>query len=119
MSYLKQARYRIFPNIKDWTTDHNDLRTKHPNKMRWIEWFWFHPSAFKLMKYGIPIIGITHFGVAAFILLKLKIIWVMIMCIIFCIMCFVALLKAIKDLKISGDMNFYDLHLRDYEVYIK
>jgi len=117
MKYLKEARYRIFPEITDWTEEYNDLRAKHPNDMRYIEWFWFHPSAFKLMKYGIPIIGFTHFLGAGLILqFKFDLRILTVLCYLICLWCIYQFYKAYTELKLAPDMNFYDLYLRDYEV---
>lgn len=117
MQYLKEKRHSIFPNIKDWTADHNNLRQMHPNDMRWIEWFWFHPSAFKLMKYGIPIIGFIHFLIAGIILqFKFDLRSLGFISYLFCMWCFYQYYKAYTELKIAPDMNFYDLYLRDYGV---
>ena len=115
--YLKTARYRIFPQVKDWTADNNDLRSMKVKDMRWIEWFWFHPSAFKLMKLGIPIIGMIHFSVASVLCFWFAE-WIIIGIIMsfMSLWCLWTLIKSNKELKIARDMNFYDLYLRDYEV---
>lgn len=109
----------IFPTV-DWDSDiYGNLyiamiRTSVGVKeLSHKEWFWFHPSAFRLIFIGAPVIGLM-------ILLTLLIIDITIWdskvaFVVICILLIVNLwifFKKVRQYRCLGDTNFYDIFLK-------
>jgi hypothetical protein len=63
---FKEPREKLFPWIKDFTDPQDELRYETNIKdMDYSTWFWFHPSAYKVITLGTPIM----FGVLDLMLL--------------------------------------------------
>lgn len=61
--YFKKNKHHYFPNIKDWTQPQDQWRYEtNVSKLNFWQWFFCHPSAYKLMYYGIPITAAVNFG---------------------------------------------------------
>ena len=61
-AYFLKNRESLFPDIKDFSQDFMKLRLeKNVNKLKWGEWFWFHPSAFKIIWYGSLVLPMVLF----------------------------------------------------------
>ena len=110
----EKTKKQMFPEIVDWTESHDDLRFKNPNKMSYKEWFWFHHTAYKLIAYGMNVIAIVMFG---FLMLYLIFIGLWIVGLLPGIVLVSNILSFIKKLrKNPKNMNFYDLHMREYKI---
>ena len=61
-AYFLKNRESMFPDIKDFSQDFMGKRQeKDVRKLKWTEWFWFHPSAFKLIYYGSLVMPMIFF----------------------------------------------------------
>ena len=109
----------IFPNI-DW--DDNDVAEQYISSIRYSfgvqslthkEWFWFHPSAFKLIFLGASIIGVLTLTFLMVLSIKLgadsRV--TLILFIVLAVNCWV-LFKKVKQFKNLGTLNFYDLFIK-------
>jgi len=71
-AYFLKNRKGMFPHIKDFSQDFNKLRLeKDVNKLKWGEWFWFHPSAFKIIWYGSLALPMLFFTVIGIVFIKM------------------------------------------------
>lgn len=69
-TYINKVKHKIFPEIKDWSDPQDKIRnTWDINKLSQKEWFWMHPSAYKLILYGSPIITIIIMAALALALI--------------------------------------------------
>ena len=113
-SYYETKKYKLFPQITDFTDPQDHLRFRNVNDMTWKEWFWFSPSCYNLLTWGYSIIGAT---ITSGVLIYSMTIKSSILLIISAVLLFVygkELYKKIKTFKLLKNMNFYDLYLREY-----
>ena len=108
----RKTKQKIFPEIKDWTNSQNKLRNTNPNKLNYIQWFWFHPSAYKLLSRGFNVLGIIAFTFLTCYMLSRKLWIFMFIGIIFGIGNIFALYKKLKSP--VKNITFYDIHMREY-----
>jgi len=116
-NYFDTVKYKIFPEIEDFTDPQNHLRNMDTRKMSWTDWLFFHPSAYTLYKLG------TH-GTAIFFFL-IGLIWgivikndifTLLFLVMICIQAY-AFYKRIKQYpKLIKGKNFYDEFFREYSV---
>jgi len=66
-SYMLGQKYKIFPEF--YMMKDNEIQAykdmvahKNPNDISYRDWFWHHPTAYKLFYYGITIIAYIMFG---------------------------------------------------------
>lgn len=111
--YWTKKRKELFPEIKDWTSDHNEYRLVYDvNKLTWNQWFYFHPSAFKLIYYGNNVMGLIIFGLAtAYLYIKGSALFFVPL--FFTLFLGYGLVNKIRNRKTIGDMTFYDLYMRE------
>ena len=72
-SYMLSQKYSLFPEFLNMSSDEEQSfmesqESKHPRDITYRNWFWFHPSAYKLMHYGVSYICIGCFGTACILL---------------------------------------------------
>ena len=68
-SYVSRVKHKIFPGISDWSDSQDTVRfTYDVNKLSQKDWFWLHPSAYKLVIYGSPVLSIVFLLLASIIL---------------------------------------------------
>ena len=114
--YYRKNKRTIFPWVKDWTSPHNEIR--HSNNIRdmsYNKWFFFHPSAYKLIFYGFNIIGMIVFNLAIliFYLQDIKIVSLLLLLPLgYLCYNFGGKLRQRKYIK---DFNFYDLYMREFD----
>ena len=111
--YFDKRKYDLFPEIKDFTVNHWELRSKNVNDMSYNEWFWFHPSAFKLIYYGIHVIGICVFGGFGLLALLRGLILPSTILFILAIILGFQFAGKIRNRKSINRVNFYDTWLRE------
>jgi len=113
MTWFDQNKYKIFPDIKDWTDSQDKYRfEKNVNKLSYKQWFWFHPTAFSFISYGLLILPMIMFSVLTIYLFNVKLGGVAIIPILLVIALAFQLYKKIKTH--VKDFTFYDLNMREY-----
>lgn len=110
LNYFKAKRSEWFPRIKNWKSPQNKLRYKHPNDMTMVEWIWFSPICYQIVKFGQPSLAIV-FSVVGIIAVD-SIIARIILGIIIILMA-KKLYQTIDAYKYTKGMNLYDDFLRD------
>jgi len=108
----KKLKEEILKDIKDWTKPYIALRKANPSKLTFNMWFWFSPLAFKIINYGIHILGIILFGLLSFYMLYRNLFFMVIALFLFSIN-FYKLVKKYNKV-MPKDYNFYDLYMREY-----
>lgn len=112
---LKLKRKRLLPEIKDFSDPQDRFRYSNNVKaMSFNDWFWLHPSSYKLIYYGINAVMIVSFGSMAIIFAILR---VYILSVIFAIITapnVLQLRKKLKERKFTKYTTMYDMYLRDY-----
>lgn len=115
-TYWEKNKRDLLPKIKDWTSPHNEIR--HSNNVRamtYNEWIYLHPSAYKLIIYGIDGIGIAVFAsVAAFLAHKGFSFGALLPLIFVAAFIYDLIRKIIKRDQIK-DLTLYDVFMREYD----
>jgi len=116
MTFIDKWKYKVFPNITDWTDSHDTERyTKDWHKLKNSEWLLFRPIAYKSLLTGMVLGSTFLFGFLSWfffnkgnefmgvfsILLSLRFAW--------------ASFQKLRSWKNSGHTNFYDIIFRDYD----
>ena len=60
--YIYKNRQVLLPWVEDWTDDQNNIRDLPIGKggtddIKWLDWFWCHPSAYRLFTDSLYISG--------------------------------------------------------------
>lgn len=105
----------MFPWVRDWTNPQNHLRFEtNVKKMKHKEWLWFHPSAYKLIYYGSPIMNIIIFtNVTAWFYFYEKFAFAIFFALMDLLFIY-DIFRKIRKRKLIRDMNLYDVFMRDY-----
>lgn len=115
-NYWEKNKRILLPKIKDWSGPHNEIR--HSNNVRDMthnEWLYLHPSAYKLIRYGIDGIGIAVFtSVAAFFYIK-GVSFAALICLVFIVAFIYDLIKIIIKRDQFKDLTLYDVFMREYD----
>lgn len=116
MKILKSKREEFFPWIKDWSDPQDKVRHhKNVSELDYFTWLFLHPSAYKLIYYGIPSMGIFVFGLCS--LLSYFVLSSTLFSIIFALMAFIfvfSLYRKYQKRFFIKDTTLYDLFMRDY-----
>ena len=113
-NYWRVKREGMFPEIKDWTLDYNELRFKRNVKeMSWGNWFWFSTSSYKLIHFGSNVV--TAFLFIGLILLStyLNFPWLSPVFGLIAAYYLWNLAVKIKKREMVKYLNFYDIFLRE------
>jgi hypothetical protein len=114
MKYFKNNRHKLFPTITDFSSPQNKFRNEtNINKLTYKQWFWFHPSAYILISFGINIIAVILFT-ALCIYSVYRQSWIITMISgTMIIPNFIAIIKKYKNRKSLNTITFYDILVRD------
>jgi len=114
--YLVNKRTSLLSFVKDWSDGQDHIRyAKNVNTLSYEEWFWCHPSAYKLIQYGIFVIGFITYLVAGWYLYNYSL-WLAALNGFLALVMVYLFFKKHKEMKYIPDFTFYDLYLRDFEV---
>ena len=112
--YYRKNKREIFPWVKDWTDPHNEIRYSNNIKaMSYNKWFFFHPSAYKLIFYGFNCVGIFVFGLFALLFYLWDIIIAGVVCFLLTGYFAYNFIKKLDQRKAIKDFTFYDLYMRE------
>jgi len=115
MSYFKDNKSKIFPEIKDWTDPQDKFRYSNKIKaMDYKHWFYLTPSAYHLISFGINGIAIILFGLLSFYSV-FNSLWILLaISIIITASNILAAIKKLDKWELIKDQTFYDIWMRDY-----
>ncbi len=114
-NYWEKNKRRLLPKIEEWRGPHNEIRQSNNVKaMTYNEWLYLHPSAYKLIIYGMDGIGIVIFGLVAAYLIHIEVLIGSLICSVFIIAFLYDLIKKIKNRKQFEDLTLYDIFMREY-----
>lgn len=103
--------------MKDWKDPQNHIRySTNIKDMKFIDWLYCHPSAYKLHYYGIDSLIVFIFGLVGiyyFIAGRNQILGVI--SLIIAMTCLISLIKKIKNRHMIKGLTYYDIHLREYQ----
>ena len=116
--YLRRYRNRILPMVKDFSKDMDFYKSRDVSSLSFNDWFWLHPSSYKLIYFGSSIIGfLLYFLVGFYAWLNFS--FKLPSLLLFLLGFFSAkdLFKKFRDRVSIVGVSFYDVHLRDYFCY--
>jgi len=109
-NYYKKNKSTLLPWVKDWTDPQNQLRfSKNVKAMSYNEWYFCHPSAYKLMTYGGNVLGIVIGVATMFFFGRL----ISILLSIFVLALAWDLFKKMRYYSSTKTMTYYDLFMRE------
>lgn len=113
-NYLRRIRSSLLPGVKDWSDSQDHLRhAMDVRKLSYSEWFWCHTSAYKLVYYGLPVLGMLNAWVALLISIKFNSgIGKIISDVLGLASIYLFFVRIIRRRKVR-DLTFYDIYLRD------
>jgi len=65
---IRKNRKSIFPEISNFKDPQNKLRFTNPKSLSYREWFWFHPSAFNLIRVSVAPIAFINFAITGYMI---------------------------------------------------
>jgi len=118
-NYLIRRRESLLPWVEDWTSPQDHVRhEKNVNNLTYEEWFWCHPSAYRLIQFGIYVLGFITYTVAGLYLYQYSL-WLASINGVLAVVMVVLFFKKKIELKHIKDFTFYDMYLRDFEVKVE
>ena len=113
--YYRKNKRKIFPWVKDWTSPHDEIRYSNNIKdMDFNKWFFFHPSAYKIVFYGFNCVGVSNFSLFALIFYIKNILFGSFICLLFAGYFIYNLIIKSKQRKTIKDFTMYDLYMREF-----
>ena len=117
MSWFDKNKHEKFPEVKDFGDPQDQWRKADTRELSYHFWFWYHPSAFSLINFGIPVIGLIE--MIALIVLN-TIFWqstiVLAIILLFMFFFILYLRRTIMQKRVCKDLTFYDVFLREYKI---
>lgn len=114
-TYWEKHKRELLPKIKEWTGPHNEIRHSNNVKaMTYNEWLYLHPSAYKLIHYGMNCIGMVIFTLTAAYLYRIGASPGSVLLLLFVLALLLNLIKKIKNRKQIKDLTLYDIFMREY-----
>ena len=112
---LKDNRKKLLPWVTDWQNPQNHIKYKKIKSLNYNDWFWCHPSAYKLIYLGNSGLQITAGSCAAiFGIFHNSIILTLVATLLTFFFAW-RLIKKINEIRIAPTTTFYDMYLRDYQ----
>lgn len=112
-NFNRKNRENFLPWVTDWTDPQDHIR--HSNNVRdlsYTDWFYCHPSAYKLFHYGFDIIFLCVFSIIAYFVRNYYIVFVF--SLIYIAYMIYSLVKKLLNYNNIKYMTFYDIHMRDF-----
>lgn len=112
----RERKQGMFPWVKDWSDPQDHLRNeRNVRRMPFYTWLWFHPSAFKLIHFGAPVVTFTFFTTGIILLLNTKVSLLAALFLIPIILAVREFIKKMQNRKTTRNTTMYDVYLREYE----
>jgi len=114
-SWFRKNREGLFPEIKDFTDSMDEYRYEtNVKKMDHWHWYWFHPTAFKIIFYGRYPLTLAIFCLLGIWAVIVKSYFSLGVITIFSV--FIALDMYRNWNRYHPDTTFYDIWIRDYPI---
>jgi len=114
MDYFKKVRKEQFSEVKDFTSSMDHLRFAHPSELSFTDWFWYSPSAHKLVNLGLWINAFLTFVIAGVICISYGYVVIGAFLILFSIIFLASFFKKWLSRKSWEMLSFYDVYIRDF-----
>ena len=115
-SYVGRVKHKIFPLISDWSDSQDAVRfTYDVNKLSQKDWFWLHPSAYKLVIYDSPVLSIVFLLLASIILAFKGLTALSAIPLIISLFAGYDLAKKLKNKHLNKHTTMYDIYMREYK----
>jgi hypothetical protein len=115
MKWLKDNRETMVPWVEDFNDPQDHIRyCQNVNMLSYNEWFWCHPSSFKLVHYGAPGVSLVLFGALGAIGAVYGSFYLVGIMLVLMIIIGSDLFKKLKNTQITKNTTMYDMYLRDY-----
>jgi len=111
---MKKNREQEFPYIKDFSLEETYYRNKPVKELTYRQWFWHHPTAYALINFGFPVLGIFMFLLLSMYFIIKEVYLIAIFGIVICFLLSKKLYKLLKNYQYWKNVTFYDLHIRDF-----
>lgn len=114
-TYMDKKKHSVLPWVTDWRSPQDHIRNSNDVKnMAFWDWYYCHPSSYKLQYYGINPIIMLMFSIPATWFIVKKWYYFVIIPGIFIGAALIDFVRKLTKRKQIGDTTFYDLHMRDY-----
>lgn len=112
-SYMLSQKYRIFPEFLKIDEEKyiSETRFKKVNDISYRDWFWLHPSCYKLLYFGVSWLTIIIFGITCIVSIYNTWIFPAVLTGIVCMHGCYDLYKKSRT-RLSHYMTFYELWMR-------
>ena len=111
--FFDKNKQALFPNIKDWSSNQNHLRHANVRDLKYDEWFFFHPSAYKLFTYAMYYLAIFFNTITFLLAIKYDLTIIKIICLLLICVLAYKLSKKLYNRKSEKDLTLYDLYMRE------
>ena len=116
-NYMKRIRKDVLPWVKDWSDPQDQIRESNDVKgMSTYDWFFCHPSAYKVIYYGVPGCLIFNFLIGLWLGYVFDMIILKVFSVVIILTSAYNLIKKIRERDTLPDTTFYDLWFREYDV---
>lgn len=115
-THFDKNKHKMFPWVTDWNDPQDHLR--HSNDVKSMDfwtWFFFHPSAYKIIYYGMYVSLFMTMGIFALILIHYNLWIVAIFPGVVALGAVIGLIQRIIKYKYIKETTFYDIHMREYD----
>jgi len=111
----RQKKQKVLPWVKDWTDPQDHIRYSNNIKdMKFIDWLYCHPSAYKLHYYGVDSLIVFIFGsVGVYYFVRGSNQVLGFISLIIAVTCLISLIKKYKNRDSIKDLTYYDIHFRE------
>lgn len=113
MEFFRSRKQNLFPWIKDFTDPQDKLRNSKLGDLTYMEWFWFHPTAYNLIMISIPFLAFLNCGIMGLVFFKYKIIFFMNLAL--SLIFLYGGIKKARLYKLTKDTTFFDVFVREYK----
>ncbi len=115
-SYFDKNKRKMLPWVKDWTSPHDHLRFEPDvNKLRWEEWFWFHPTSYLLTYYSPLVVATIMLIVGAVLLERWGLHFFALINLGIALILLYFFFKKLKEYKYIKHFCYFDLYMREYD----
>lgn len=113
ITYLKRIRKDLFPKVDDWTKPMDNFKDVPVGELTYSQWFWFHPSAYQLVYWGVPSCALLQGSILFVIWLYIQSTYLLVSWILFGLLGLYLLYSKYNKRKAVEGLTFYDIYLKD------
>ena len=118
MSWLKENKHKVLPEITDYTKDYPEFKWMNPKKMSWNQYFWMSGYNYMIIYYGLRVMPmITFAGLGSYFHFK-GFFWGMVVCTILTIIYFIQTIRAILGHNLRKGCTLYNMMIMEKDEFI-